>query len=271
MKQRDLQTLGVGEQDPIENELMRRAGLTIAPGCSLIGKTLIFVACAESEYDRRLRDWLEDQEISESEAHMALGWQEQFRDAKLSREGRAQACRLPIALEGAISPARLKDKFELVVSSPLRRGMQTATLAFCDELPKRHVLVCHFLSERVDGSADMALRLDDSLREVADLGSISFAEEGSELDTLRPRLGPAPTAGQGGGPSETDSSVLDRIERFWKWLRRRGRDGSERCIAVVTHPRLLFQNRRQGRVGLLKGIVDRELRSGDCVILKITE
>ncbi|KAF8073238.1 SPAC5H10.03 [Scenedesmus sp. PABB004] len=137
-------------------------------------------------------------------------------DTRLTEDGKRDA------RSAAAAVARLQPAPELLVVSPLTRALQTAELAFGDQLPRR-TLVEPLWRERLYLSSDVG-RPVRALREEFPQFSFDHLPDTPWWHTEAPHDALAVH-------EEPDALFEHRMRRLADWLRGR----PERCIAVVSH------------------------------------
>lgn len=152
-------------------------------------------------------------------AHRATGRDPGHRDARLTERGHTQA---------EAARARLRDvPFELVVTSPLTRAIQTSAIVFGEHPSAPRVLVEVLHRECQESSCDVGRAASEIAAEFPhlDVGHLPevwwHAEEGSQV---------------GDYPVEPRHLFDARVADFREWLRAR----PERTIAVVGHGTFFF-------------------------------
>jgi broad specificity phosphatase PhoE len=142
------------------------------------------------------------------------------------------------------------NAYDLLVSSPLSRCMQTAALTFGGR-SDRDITLLHALTEKVDSYGDVGRPLAQRLASHKELEGWSWHADTSEHDcadvqlwsTTHAAMSPyGPVAGR---PYEDIhvSAAPPRLSRVWSWLSSR----SEQRIVVVSHSKLLgFPDRDYG-------------------------
>jgi broad specificity phosphatase PhoE len=135
-------------------------------------------------------------------------------DARLTALGRAQAADLSRRLKA--------ERYDLIVTSPLTRAIETALCVFGPCLGRTPVLVEALHRERVEQSCDVGRPPAVLAAEFATLAFDHLPEEwwpnGGEIDSI-------------GVPVEAEDACLQRVRAFRVWLAGR----AEERIAVVGH------------------------------------
>ncbi|KAJ1619615.1 histidine phosphatase superfamily [Pavlovales sp. CCMP2436] len=172
----------------------------------------------------------------------------QLRDPRLTRDGREQAGSVR-----ASAPVLLGRAVELVVASPLRRTLETAILAFGDQLPRPSFIAHPDAQETGVHPSDTGSEVD------SDTGSEALMPEFADFDLglcgARWYDKPAPYDVLARVRHEAGCDALrQRLERLSAWLLSR----PERSIALVSH---------HGVFAHLAGV---EMELGNCEALEAT-
>lgn len=140
-------------------------------------------------------------------------------DARLTTLGETQVAGRAKALRD--------ERYDLIVTSPLTRAIQTALGVFETHLGRTPVLVEALHREQVEQSCDVGRPASVLAGEFSGLGFEHLPEEwwpnGGEIDLI-------------GVPVEPLSHCLERVAAFRSWLRKR----PEQRIAVVGHRTFFF-------------------------------
>ncbi len=143
------------EPDGVAAFVMRRSDLPMLSDEEynrLVSKSVLFVRHAESAYQADQRDF------------QAKCADKALLDAELTPLGRKQAAALGCVLAQQRTGRALNGQngYDLLVSSPLSRCMQTAALAF-NWRSDRDITVLHALTEKVDSYSDVSRPLPQRL------------------------------------------------------------------------------------------------------------
>lgn len=211
----------------------------------LVGKTIVFIRHAESIYNIDLR--------SKREKRSDLSLQ----DACLTNLGRLQAEHLAFRLR-EICPNKDLNDFQLIVSSPLTRALQTAAVTFRSRTDRK-IIYHPMFAEKVNSYSDTERDLDVCKECHVELQQFDWYESRSRRCRL-PNGDPLPsrwsmkTSQSGSGqryPYEDGETTKDRVKRCWQWLS----DRDEQFIAIVTHSGIIggSTNPKEGKAyGLLR-------------------
>ena len=257
---------------------------------ALRGKTVLVARHCESTY-QVLR------ETGNASTGGKLRWEDargrkDCLDAPLSGVGRCQASHLGTRL------ALCGFQPDLILSSPLTRCLQTASLAFPAAftpvalgglVPRLscEVKMSHLLPEAVDSWADCGRPIDDVIADGnPDLerfrGAMSasrFQRVGSDPNAaLRPRRWDFVTETMGADgvrrplevpfPQEPRRSAQLRAALVWRLL---SENRPERRVFVVTHSKLVKEDSREGFSGNLLGPGIREFKNGEFALVVFEE
>ena len=183
-------------------------------------------------------------------------------DSPLTDLGREQAS----LLKGKLN----NNKYDIIISSPLSRAMETASIVF----PNKKIKILNILTEVTGGWGDVGLEFNKCLSRNSDLKKIDW-----DLSEINYDLGEKwlnnklwSYIDEGGykecRPYESEHSAQCRIRQFWKWVLER--DYSN--IVVVGHSKLF--GRPENKYGILLDRAlecDKEFRNCEMVIVKFDD
>ena len=182
-------------------------------------------------------------------------------DSPLTDLGREQAS----LLKGKLNN---NTEYDIILSSPLSRAMETASIVF----PDRKIKILNILAEVTGGWGDVGLEVDKRLLRNINLKRIDW-----DLSDINYDLGEKwqnnklwSYIDEGDykecRPYESDDSAQCRIRQFWKWILERAYDN----IVVVGHSKLF--GRPQNHYGILLNRAlecNREFRNCEMLVVNL--